>query len=114
METHEITGTVIDCDYVVEQQQPCIRLFVKDTKTQESYIMYDNSFVPYFYVVPYSHLTSEQMFLLKKKIELFEHKDSDEVIKVKSVIKIYRDARKERFKSRMLYPQRCPQNKIIP
>ena len=86
METHEITGTVIDCDYVVEQQQPCIRLFVKDTKTQESYIMYDNSFVPYFYVVPYSHLTSEQMFLLKKKIELFEHKDSDEVIKVKSVI----------------------------
>ncbi|RLG13996.1 MAG: hypothetical protein DRN66_03110 [Candidatus Nanohalarchaeota archaeon] len=85
MNSDEISGIVFDCDYIVEGNKPLVRVFVKDAKTKQNIVLHDSSFCPYFYVVPYLYLTDEQAFLLKKKIELFEHDDISGTLKVKSV-----------------------------
>ncbi|OYT34757.1 MAG: hypothetical protein B6U87_01570 [Candidatus Aenigmarchaeota archaeon ex4484_52] len=83
---NKILGIVIDCDYIIEDNKPIIRLFLKSIKSKKNYILYDDNFCPYFYAVPYKHLTKDQLFLLKKKIELFEEENINEILKIKSVI----------------------------
>ncbi len=59
---------VIDADYVVREGKPFVRLYGR-THEGKSAIVLDSSFYPYFYVVPRSGLTTEDLLLLKSRIE---------------------------------------------
>ncbi len=43
---------LLDIDYVTYEEKPLIRLFGKEIGTKKSIIALDDSFIPYFYIVP--------------------------------------------------------------
>ena len=43
---------LLDIDYVTYEEKPLIRLFGKEIDTKKSVIALDDSFIPYFYIVP--------------------------------------------------------------
>lgn len=47
---------LLDIDYVTYEEKPVIRLFGKEKNTKKDIIVLDDSFIPYFYIVPVDNI----------------------------------------------------------
>ncbi len=70
---------VIDADYAIMQNKPVIRLYCRD-KNLKSVTVFDDSFAPYFYIIPKNNPEK-----YKKNLEKLSFYDNEELIEIKSV-----------------------------
>ena len=72
---------IIDADYVMSGSRPVVRLFCKNKKN-ETVVVRDPNFIPYFYVLPKSGKTND----MKKKVEKLDlSKMAAKILKVEIV-----------------------------
>jgi DNA polymerase I len=60
-------GLLLDVDYFVENNKPIIRMWCVDD-SGESTVIFDDSFEPYFYVVPYGDVPVSQLMNMSEEV----------------------------------------------
>ena len=63
----KFTGWLLDVDYFVENNKPIIRMWCIDD-SGESTVIFDDSFEPYFYVVPYGDVPVSQLMNMSDEV----------------------------------------------
>ena len=56
----DLEGIIVDIDYVVLSEKSVIRLTLKSD--EKTYTLFDNSFLPYFYIIPNNEQIKEESF----------------------------------------------------
>ena len=66
---------IIDIDYIVKENRPVIRIFGK-TEQGKTIVAYDDSFIPYFYILPKREKTEDVIKIIK---------DNEKIRKIREV-----------------------------
>ncbi len=63
----KFTGWLLDVDYIVENNRPLIRMWCIDDSGRSA-VIFDNSFEPYFYLVPYGDVPASSLENMSEEV----------------------------------------------
>lgn len=97
------TKTIVlnDIDYITRDEKPVIRLFGRDSKTNENVIAYDTTFKPYLYILP-NNLDECLVELRQLGIDDLELEDKIDI-----------GVKREYIKATLIHPQEVPKLRDI-
>lgn len=97
------TKTIVlnDIDYITRDEKPIIRLFGRDSKTNENVIAYDTTFKPYLYILP-NNLDECLVELRQLGIDDLELEDKIDI-----------GVKREYIKATLIHPQEVPKLRDI-